>query len=227
MQAIASENNLSETAFLLPRDQGYAIRWFTPKIEVDLCGHATLASAYVVNRHLVPGCPQVVFQSASGVLTVTCDGDRFTMDFPSLPGTPYDDHEAVTAALGRTPQEVLLAPKMMAVLGTADDVRAAAPNLELIAGLPARGLIITAPGEAPYDFVSRYFAPKGGIPEDPVTGSAHCTLSPYWAARLGKTQLRAHQASARGGDLEIEDRGERVFITGQVVPYLEGRIFVP
>ena len=231
MQAIAAENNLSETAFLLPRPEGYAIRWFTPAIEVDLCGHATLASAYVVSRHLAPGCREVRFDSASGPLTVSCDGDLFTLDFPSLPAAPFDDGGAVRAALGIEPREVLLAPKMMAVLASEEEVRAAVPDLDLIAALPARGLIVTAPASAragrTCDFVSRYFAPQGGIPEDPVTGSAHCTLAPYWAKRLGKTRLSAHQASARGGDLLVEDRGERVFISGTVVPYLEGRLYVP
>jgi len=230
MQAIAAENNLAETAFLRRRATGFAIRWFTPKIEVDLCGHATLASAYVVHRHLEPGCAEVRFESASGPLTVSCDGDDFTLDFPARPGTPLDDtgvSEAVTAALGVAPQAVLMAPQMLAVLASAAEVRAVTPRLDCIAALPARGLIVSGPGQGEHDFVSRYFAPKGGIPEDPVTGSAHCTLTPYWSARLGKHRLRAYQASARGGELAVEDRGARIAIGGRAVPYLEGRIYVP
>lgn len=231
MQAIAAENNLAETAFLLPRGDSFAIRWFTPKLEVDLCGHATLASAYVVHKHLDSGCTKVSFQSASGPLTVFCEEDNFTLDFPARPGTPTDDTgDAVVAALGLAPQEVLMAPQMLAVLASDEEVRGVVPDLDRIVALPARGLIITGPASTAggeFDFVSRYFAPKGGIPEDPVTGSAHCTLAPYWSKRLGKRQLKAYQASSRGGALALEDRGDRIAISGRAVPYLEGRIYVP
>lgn len=230
MQAVAAENNLAETAFLRAGDGGFDIRWFTPKLEVDLCGHATLASAYVVHKHLDPGCSRVRFQSASGPLTVACGGDCFTLDFPARPGRPLADDsvlQTVTEALGVAPEAVFMAPQMLAVLASAAEVRGVRPKLDRLLALPARGLIVTGPGEGDWDFVSRYFAPRGGIPEDPVTGSAHCTLTPYWSARLGKHRLKAYQASARGGELALEDRGARIAIGGRAVPYLKGRIYVP
>lgn len=230
LQAIAAENNLSETAYFVPEGDGYRLRWFTPAIEVALCGHATLASAYVIAHHIDPAMEKVVFHSKSGPLTVTRAGEVFTLDFPSEPPLPFDEGEKVAAALGIVPQELLKAPKvdggkMMAVLASEAEVRAAEPNLEKVKALPGDGLIITATGDK-VDFVSRYFAPHAGIPEDPVTGSAHCVLTPYWAKRLGKAKLQARQISARGGDLTVEDRGERTLISGQVSPYLEGRIRV-
>jgi len=225
MQAIAAENNLAETAFFVPEGRGYRLRWFTPAVEVDLCGHATLASAYVIARHLKPEVTEIVFDSASGPLTVTRDGEVFTLDFPSRKPAPFDDKGAVAAALGVVPQEVLKARMLMAVLAGEAEVRAAAPDLAKVKALPGDGLIVTAPGDS-VDFVSRYFAPHAGIPEDPVTGSAHCVLTPYWAQRLGKAKLEARQISQRGGKLTVEERGERVLISGRVTPYLEGRIRV-
>ena len=225
MQDIAAENNLSETAFFVKGERGYDLRWFTPAREVDLCGHATLGSAYVISTYLDPEARRMVFQTRSGALVVTRDGERLTMDFPALAPQPVDRAAAVAEALGFAPQAVLAAGKMMAVLASEAEVLAAAPRLDLVAAWPEDGLIVTAPGEA-CDFVSRYFAPAGGIPEDPVTGSAHCVLAPYWAERLGKTELTARQVSARGGALDLALSDERVMISGRVVPYLEGIIHV-
>jgi len=235
LQAIAAENNLSETAFFVPEGEGYRLRWFTPTVEVDLCGHATLATAYVITSHVDTSAETIRFDSASGPLTVTRDGEVFTLDFPSEPPAPFDDTlpeggGAVADALGIVPQEVLKAPKidggkLMAVLASEAEVRDAEPDLAKVAALPGDGLIITATGDS-VDFVSRYFAPHAGIPEDPVTGSAHVVLTPYWARRLGKAKLEARQVSARLGVLAVEDKGERTLISGQVAPYLEGRIRV-
>ncbi|MDJ0942540.1 MAG: PhzF family phenazine biosynthesis protein [Kiloniellales bacterium] len=225
MQAIAAENNLSETAFLVKADGAYDLRWFTPAKEVDLCGHATLGSAFVISTYLDPEARRMVFRTRSGELVVTRDGERLTMDFPALAPQPVERAAEVTEALGFAPQAVLAADKLMAVLESEAEVLAAAPNLDLVAVWPEDGLIITAPGET-CDFVSRFFAPAGGIPEDPVTGSAHCVLAPYWAERLGKTELSARQVSARGGALDLSLAGDRVMISGRVVPYLEGIIHV-
>jgi PhzF family phenazine biosynthesis protein len=230
LQAIAAENNLSETAYFVAENGGYRLRWFTPTVEVALCGHATLATAYVIANHVEPGIEKVAFHSASGPLTVTRDGEVFTLDFPSEPPAAFADVGAVAAALGLAPQEVVKAPKIdggkiMAVLASEAEVRGAQPDMEKVKALPGDGLIVTAPGDS-VDFVSRYFAPHAGIPEDPVTGSAHCVLTPYWAKRLGKAKLAARQISARGGELAVEDKGARTFISGKVAPYLEGRIRV-
>ena len=223
MQAIAAENNLAETAFFVRKGSDYDLRWFTPAIEVDLCGHATLASAYVVFQHLEPGRDRVRFHSRSGPLEVTRDGDLLCLDFPTQPQEAMADVGAVAAAIGVTPQEVWNGMDLMAVLASQAEVAALAPDLPKVAALPKRGLIVTAPGED-CDFVSRFFGPAAGIPEDPVTGSAHCALTPYWAKRLGKSKMTAKQISARGGVLQVEERGERILIAGQVAPYLEGRI---
>jgi PhzF family phenazine biosynthesis protein len=225
MQAIAMENNLSETAFIVKSGADYDLRWFTPTVEVDLCGHATLGSAYVVATHLEPGRDAVVFQSRSGPLTVTREGDLFTLDFPARPPARLDDPAAVEDALGSPVEELWRADKTMAVLADEAAVLAARPDLAKVAALPGDGLIVTAPGRE-HDFVSRYFAPHAGIPEDPVTGSAHCVLTPYWAGRLDRARLTARQVSARGGELVVEDRGARVLISGRVAPYLEGRITI-
>ncbi len=227
MQAIAQENNLAETAFLVQRGEGaeYDLRWFTPAHEVDLCGHATLGSAYVIANHLNGGATEMRFHSRSGLLTVTREDEVYTLNFPVLPPKRIDDDPAVAQALGATPTELWDQMDMMAVFGSEAEIAALAPDIAKIAALDTRGLIVTAPGET-CDFVSRFFAPRAGIPEDPVTGSAHCITTPYWAERLGKAKMRARQISARGGALEVELRGERVHISGRVVPYMEGRIRV-
>ena len=225
MQAIAAENNLSETAFLVKRGADYGLRWFTPSIEVDLCGHATLGAAYVIAERLEPGRREISFNTRSGLLSVKRDGELFTLDFPAIPPQLIADSTEVAAALGAAPRELWGAGSFMAVFAQEAEVSAVNPDLTKIAALEARGLIVTAPGDD-CDFVSRFFAPKAGIPEDPVTGSAHCILTPYWARRLDKAKLVARQISRRGGELTVEDRGARVFISGRVAPYLEGRIRV-
>ncbi|RMD65093.1 MAG: PhzF family phenazine biosynthesis protein [Alphaproteobacteria bacterium] len=225
LQAIAAENNLSETAFFVKSGRAFDLRWFTPACEVDLCGHATLASAYVIATYLEPGCDEVRFNSRSGTLTVTRSDTWYTLDFPALPPERASDDDAVARALGAPPRELWTAMDLMAVFANEAEVRALKPDMARIAALETRGVIATAPGDS-CDFVSRFFAPGAGIPEDPVTGSAHCILTPYWAKRLGKARLTARQISPRGGELRVEDRGRRVAISGQVAPYLEGRIRV-
>ena len=227
MQAIALENNLSETAFVVKRGAGaeYDLRWFTPAHEVDLCGHATLGSAYVIANNLDAGVTEIKFHTRSGLLTVTREGELYTMDFPVLPPTRLDDDPAVAEALGAAPRELYDQMDMMAVFGSEAEVAALAPDMNKVAALDTRGVIATAPGDT-CDFVSRFFAPRAGIPEDPVTGSAHCITTPYWAEQLGKNRMSARQISARGGALEVELRGERVQISGRVAPYMEGRIRV-
>ena len=223
MQAIARENNLSETAFFIDRGDYHDLRWFTPACEVDLCGHATLATAFLLLDELGVGGDTVHFETRSGRLTVRRDGDRLAMDFPAAPPEPCAEPDGLAAGLGRAPDAVLAAAQYLAVFSTEAEVCAIEPDFARLAGLDRLAVIVTAPGEET-DFVSRFFAPKVGIPEDPVTGSAHCVLVPYWAKRLGKPRLTAHQVSARGGELWCEDRGERVVIAGRAVKYLEGII---
>ncbi len=216
MQSVAREMALSETAFFAPQGDGYLLRWFTPATEVDLCGHATLASAAVFFTHLDPGASAVRFCTLkAGTLTVTRRGDLLELDFPARPAGP-DRLDGVSAALGATPTDILRIPgaTCMAVFDSEDTVRGLAPDMAALAALEDRMIIATAPGgEA--DFVSRCFAPRAGIDEDPVTGSAHTTLVPYWSARLGKSELLAVQASARGGELFCAHRGDRVAIAGR------------
>ena len=232
MQAIAAENNLAETAFV--REAGaanengeYSIRWFTPTMEVDLCGHATLASGHVLFRHRDFSGKALVFSSRSGRLTVRREDDSYVLDFPAdSPDLVGRDKAAdlVTAALGSGPKELYRGrDDFLAVLGGEGDVAGLVPDLAAVASLPSRGLIVTAPGRNA-DFVSRYFAPQSGIPEDPVTGSAHTVLTPYWAGRLGKNTLRALQLSPRGGELACGFLGDRVEIGGNAVTYLIGEI---
>ena len=226
MQAMAQENNLSETAFLIDRGDFYDLRWFTPKAEIDLAGHPTLATAFVVFEFLKPGLTEVRFETRSGTLTVTRQETRLAMDFPVRPANRVDPPEALLSGLGITPAEVLLARDHMAVFESEEQIRKLHPRMDRLAELDSMGVIVTAPGiEA--DFVSRFFAPKMGIPEDPVTGSAHCTLVPYWSKRLGRKKLHARQLSERGGELFCEDLGERVMISGEAVLYLTGEVFLP
>lgn len=226
LQALAAENNLAETAFLVPEGGAggdYRLRWFTPATEVPLCGHATLASAAVVMERLEPGRGKVVFHSASGPLTVTRTAAGYLMDFPARPSRPVPAPPGLTEALGATPVEIWADPfNYLVLLESARAVRELAPDIAAIARLDCHGVIVTAPGDGTYDFVSRYFAPAKGIPEDPVTGGAHCTLTPFWARRLGKTELRAFQASRRGGEIACRLAGDRVELEGTCVFYLEG-----
>lgn len=226
MQCIAMENNLSETAFFVAEGGGYRLRWFTPTVEIDLCGHATLASAFLLMTRLRPELQSVVFESRSGPLRVTREGDLFALDFPSRPPLRMQPPSDLVRALGMEPTEFWKARDLMAVYDTEKQVRALRPDMVKLGALPdALAMIVTAPGES-VDFVSRFFAPAHGVAEDPVTGSAHCTLIPFWAERLGKSSLRALQVSARGGELFCEDRGGRVTIAGRAVLFAEGSIFV-
>jgi PhzF family phenazine biosynthesis protein len=223
LQAIAAENNLSETAFLVGRDGKYDIRWMTPVAEVDLCGHATLASGWVVFNRLETGRGDVEFGSRSGPLKVVREGDLLALDFPARPPEPVGDARAVGEALGRPPRQLLAARDYLALYDSEEEVRALRPDMARVAALDRHAVIASGPGRD-CDFVSRFFAPGLGVPEDPVTGSSHCTLVPYWAARLGKDRLSARQVSARGGELFCEQRGARVRIAGRAVLFLEGRI---
>ncbi len=225
MQAIAAENNLAETAFFVAGPDRFHLRWFTPTAEVDLCGHATLASAWVLFEKLGVTSDEVSFDTRSGVLTVKRDGAKLSMDFPSRPGEPCEAPEALLAGLGIQAAEVLKARDYLVVLESEAAVRAVQPDFAKLMAVDTFGIILTGPGNEA-DFVSRFFAPRMGVPEDPVTGSSHCTLTPYWAGRLGKTRLSARQVSARGGELECEDLGARVSIAGHAVLYLEGSIYV-
>jgi len=226
LQAIAAENNLAETAYFLPEGADYRLRWFTPTTEVDLCGHATLATAHVLKSFLAPDADEYRFHTRSGLLTVRCGDRGYVMDFPAIPATPAPEKLAeLAAALGAEPQEAFQAMDCMAVFAGEAEIQALAPDMAKIAAVDTRGIIATAPGDS-VDFVSRFFAPQSGIPEDPVTGSAHSMLTPFWAARLGKDRLTARQISPRGGDLTLEARGERVTIAGQAVLYLQGKIRV-
>jgi len=225
LQAIAAENNLSETAFVIPKPEGCPLRWFTPTLEMDLCGHATLAAAHVLFRHYLPALQQISFSTKSGNLTVTRDHEILALDFPSRPGRPIEVNDALVSVLGVKPREALLSRDLLTVFESEAEIRAFRPDFQRLASLDAFALIISAPG-TDADFVSRFFAPRAGVLEDPVTGSSHCTLVPYWAARLGKQVLVARQLSARGGVLHCELRGERIIIGGTTVEYLRGEITV-
>lgn len=228
LQAIAGEHNLSETAYYVARGGHYELRWFTPEVEVDLCGHATVASAHVIFdlRHEVPG-KRVSFQSKSGELGVERISENgnvlYALDFPSRPPQPVAESPALTQALGATPQQVLKARDYLCVFASEEEVLALKPDMGKLAALDCFAVIVTAPGKD-CDFVSRFFAPAKGVDEDPVTGSAHCTLIPYWAERLGKNKLFGRQRSRRGGELWCELRGDRVSIAGRAVKFSEGTI---
>lgn len=227
LQHIAMENVLSETAFFIPMEDGYAIRWFTPEVEVDLCGHATLASAHVITRHLNPSLTTVKFHSQSGELTVTAGGDLLTLNFPSRKPELCDVPQIMLDAIHAQPVEVWKSRDYMLVFEREETIRHMQPDQSLLAqpGLNLDWIIVTAPGDEA-DFVSRFFCPGASIFEDPVTGSAHCTLIPYWSEKLGKDSLIAWQVSTRGGKLYCKNLGERVLISGQAVTYLEGRITI-
>ena len=227
MQAIAAENNLAETAFFVREGSNYALRWFTPTVEVDLCGHATLASGHVVFSFLEPARQTVSFRTLkAGTLRVSRQADLLVMDFPARPASPVAMPAGLAAALGGSPREVLGARDLLVIYGSAAEVAALNPDLTALEKVDCWAAIATAPGEDGVDFVSRFFAPRQGVPEDPVTGSSHCTLVPYWAKRLGKARLEARQLSRRGGALTCALEGERVTIAGRAVLYLEGQISV-
>ena len=225
LQAIAAENNLAETAFLVREDGNYRLRWFTPTVEVPLCGHATLASAAVVMERLEPGRSSVVFQSASGPLTVNRTDRGYLMNFPARPSVPVSTPIGLGEALSADPVEVVWNEfNYLVLLENAQVLRDLAPDMAALARPDRSGIIVTASGDQNYDFVSRYFAPAKGIPEDSVTGAAHCMLAPFWAKRLGKTEFRAFQASRRGGEISCRLLGDRVELQGTCVFYLEGEV---
>lgn len=223
LQNIAAENNLSETAFFVEDGEKYQIRWFTPEGEVDLCGHATLATAFVMYNFLDFTGDKIEFDSKSGLLSVSRNDDLLVMDFPAQPPVECDLPVAIRAAFSQKIIGCLQAEDYLVVFGDEDDVRMAEPDFQQLQRLPLRGVIITAQSKK-YDFVSRFFAPKYGIPEDPVTGSAYTQLTPYWAAKTGMQRFKAKQLSARGGELHCELAGDRVLISGKAVKYLEGTI---
>ena len=223
LQAIAEENNLSETAFFVSSGNGFKLRWFTPAKEVDLCGHATLATAHVIFEILGYSKQVITFETRSGELFVERKGKSLEMNFPACPPTLRECSETLAKGLGQRPIEVLAADDYLAVFDSEATVRAITPNQALLGQLDLRGVIVTAPG-TDVDFVSRFFAPKYGIPEDPVTGSAHCELAPYWANKLGKNILTAKQVSKRGGNITCELKADRVFISGCAVTFMEGEI---
>jgi len=226
MQAIAAENNLAETAFFVRDGKDCLLRWFTPAVEVDLCGHATLAAAHIIFRFLEPGRTEVRFRTLkAGTLTVTRAGDRLVMDFPSRPAIPVPPPPGLVEALGGTPREILRARDHLIVYDSAAEVAALAPDLAALARVDCWAAIVTAPG-TDVDFVSRFFAPAQGVAEDPATGSSHCTLVPYWAKRLGKNELEARQLSRRIGSLRGTLDGDRVRLAGGAVLYLEGQITI-
>ena len=227
MQNVAREMNLSETAFLLPEGGGYHLRWFTPAVEVDLCGHATLASAHVLweEGHLSHG-ETAQFFTRSGLLTAFRDGDWITLDFPAEPERPIADSHALVACLNVTPCYVGQNRfDFLAEMASEAEVRAAQPDLGPLKRLGGRGLIVTSRADdGEYDFVSRFFAPAAGVDEDPVTGSAHCCLAPFWSDRLGKAEMVGYQASARGGVVRVRLNGDRVLLGGQAVTVLRGEL---
>lgn len=223
LQAIADENNLSETAFFVPTERGFHLRWFTPLTEVALCGHATLASAHVLFEIRGYGGPKITFETRSGDLVVERRGARLAMDFPAKASRTCETPPALVAALGREPVAVLAADDYLAVFRDESDILALSPDHAKLRELDLRAVAVTAPGKST-DFVSRFFAPKVGVPEDPVTGSAHCALAPYWATKLGKNNLHARQLSRRGGDVYCEVLGERVILIGSAVTVMETEI---
>jgi PhzF family phenazine biosynthesis protein len=225
LKAIAAENNLPETAFVIAHAEVMPLRWFTPSVEVDLCGHATLATAHVLFENLFPSAQRLTFSTRSGNLAVTREGELLSLDFPARRGKRVEVSAAMVEALGARPSEAYLSRDLLAVFDSESEIREFKPDFAHIAALDAFALIITAPGDN-VDYVYRFFAPRNGIPEDPVTGSANCTLVPYWAERLGKPDLVAKQLSARGGDLRCTLRDDRVLIAGRTVEYLRGEITV-
>jgi PhzF family phenazine biosynthesis protein len=225
MQQIAAENNLSETAFVVPEGDEYRLRWFTPAVEVDLCGHATLASAYIL-AHVGKGSA-FRFHTRSGLLTAAVDGDSVTLDFPARSYQEAETPPGLPEALGVTPVSVFQSADLVAVLSDPAEVASLKPDFARIRALPGGAVIVTAAGGTAADITSRYFAPAYGIDEDPVTGSLHTQVVPYWAEKLGRRKLACHQASARGGRMMCELRGDRVLMSGTAVLFASGRLRLP
>jgi PhzF family phenazine biosynthesis protein len=226
LQNIAAENNLSETAYFIRDNDSFHLRWFTPALEIDLCGHATLASAFLLFSEMGFKDSQIRFHSRSGELSAQRRGDVIELDFPSRPPQPCPAPPNLVRALGRTPREVLKSRDYFAVFDSPEEIAELKPDMKQLAELDSLGVIVTAQG-TDADFVSRFFAPKAGVPEDPVTGSAHCSLIPFWAQRLGKSELFARQISKRGGELRCRNLGDSVGIGGHAVVYSRGTILVP
>ena len=225
MQSIAKENNLSETAFFVPKGKGFQIRWFTPTSEVDLCGHATLASGYALFHILGYKGDTIAFDSRSGVLIVTKREDRMVMDFPSQPPVLCDTPKEIVQAFEAAPVECLKSEDYVVVFDREMDIVSADPDFSQLSKLDLRGVIITAKSTR-YDFVARFFAPKYGVPEDPVTGSAYTQLAPYWASKIGSKRFHVKQLSSRGGELTCELVNDRVLISGKAIKYMEGKIMI-
>jgi PhzF family phenazine biosynthesis protein len=225
MLSIAAENNLAETAFFVKSGDGFELKWFTPEVEMDLCGHATLASAFVLWNELGFESDEIAFETRSGTLKVARDGELMVLDFPSRPAEETDFPDGLAEALGDAPQTVLKSRDYLAVFNTESEVLGLRPDFKAVKDLGVHAVIVTAPGDRS-DFVSRFFAPSVGVDEDPVTGSAHCTLIPYWAERLGKNDLYARQISSRGGEIFCTLVGDRVRMGGNAVLYLKGEIYV-
>ncbi|MBE9138510.1 PhzF family phenazine biosynthesis protein [Nodosilinea sp. LEGE 07088] len=227
MQRIALENSVAETAFFIRLDDGFEIRWFTPEIEMDLCGHATLATAHVIARHLNFSLPSIQFQSKSGELTVAVEEELLTLNFPSRKPEPSEAPQVILDALQHEPVEILKSRDYMLVFKDEDVIRHLEPNQSILnqINLDPGGVVVTAKGEE-VDFVSRFFTPQASIFEDPVTGSAHCSLIPYWSGKLGKDSMVALQLSPRVGKLFCKNIGERVLISGEAVTYMEGHIVI-
>jgi predicted PhzF superfamily epimerase YddE/YHI9 len=227
LQAIAIENRVSETAFFVRSGDAFELRWFAPAAEVELCGHATLATAFAIGTYIDADRDRFEFRTRwSGTLGVRRKGDVYTLDFPSRAAIPVDGVGTWNEIAGTRVVEHWVAVKTLAVCASEADVARARPQMERIAELPGDGLILTAPG-SDTDFVVRYFAPHRGVPEDPVTGSAYCSLAPYWSRRLGRKRLSARQLSKRGGEVTVEHAGERVLISGRATPYFVGEIATP
>lgn len=226
MQKIASENNLPETAFIIKENESYRIRWFTPKYEIDLCGHATLASAFIIHNFIEKGIDEIKFQSMSGELKVSCKDDIYTLDFPTRVPKKIENIEELKDIIGTNILETYISRDLLLVIDNEKTLLELSPNFEKMAQLEiGDGIIVTAKGDK-YDFVSCCFYPKCGVNEDPVTGSAHCNLIPYWAKRLNKNEMMAKQISSRGGNLYCKLKGERVNISGKAVLYSEGIIYL-
>ncbi|MFV1982694.1 MAG: PhzF family phenazine biosynthesis protein [Thiohalomonadales bacterium] len=225
MQAIAQENNLSETAFFVSNDNGFDLRWFTPTMEINFCGHATLAAAYVLFECLSYPLSEIKFNTRVGEFIVSKEEKNFKMDFPLLELEPYTIDEDLINILGLVPQEAMIGTDIVILLASEHEVVDYSPNFELLKTLPGQGVCITAPG-VNYDFVSRFFVPKAGINEDPVTGSTHCALAPYWCKKLNKKHLSARQLSTRGGNVLCQVNNSRVTLRGQAVKYMQGTIYI-
>ncbi|MEH6457746.1 MAG: PhzF family phenazine biosynthesis protein, partial [Cocleimonas sp.] len=227
LQSIAAENNLAETAFIIKKGREYDLRWFTPSVEIDLCGHATLASAFVIFKYLEPELNYISFSTMSGELTVSMDpSGKLSMDFPARVPTKTTTNEIIEQAFGISPKEVWESEDLMLLFESESEIRNLQPNIHKISEITDYfAVIVTAPGDN-VDFVSRFFAPNAGIPEDPVTGRAHCTLVPFWSKRLNKPELHAIQLSERTGELFCEDKGERVLMSGYAALFLKGQIYL-